>query len=89
VELLRAFADRRLQRRVLTPELREETPMIRRLHSGLLTSTLQVPRVVYVPVAAPTLPRLAAVQPVQVATLTLRRGARRWAGDVGYCGAME
>jgi plastocyanin len=33
-----------------------------------------VPRVVYVPVAVPTMPPLPAVQPVQVATVTLRRG---------------
>jgi hypothetical protein len=35
----------------------------------------EVPRVVYVPVAVPTIPPQPALQPVQVAALTLRRGA--------------
>ena len=35
----------------------------------------QVPRVVYVPVAVPTMPQQPAVQPVQVAAVTLHRGA--------------
>jgi plastocyanin len=34
-----------------------------------------VPRVVYVPVAVPTMPQLPAVQPVRVAAVTLHRGA--------------
>src|SRR5438105_15355681 len=35
----------------------------------------RMPRVVYVPVAVPTMPQQPAVQPVQVASVTLHRGA--------------